>query len=59
MPLVFYQGRSRWTYSTEFAELFAESVRAWPGVPRFSHELVDQSAMQPSEIEGELKVRVM
>ncbi|PON15378.1 hypothetical protein C2W62_24150 [Candidatus Entotheonella serta] len=59
VPLVFYQGRSRWTYSTEFAELFAESVQDWSGVPRFSHQLVDQSAMQPSEIEGELKVRVM
>jgi predicted transposase/invertase (TIGR01784 family) len=59
VPLVFYQGRDRWTYATEFADLFAESVRDWPGVPRFSHELVDQSGMQPQEIEGELKVRLM
>ncbi|ETW93090.1 MAG: hypothetical protein ETSY1_40785 [Candidatus Entotheonella factor] len=59
VPLVFYQGRSRWTYSTEFADLFADSVRDWPGQPRFSHELVDQSGMQPSELGGELKVRVM
>ncbi len=59
VPLVFYQGRSRWTPSTEFADLFAESVRDWPGMPRFSHELVDQSQIQPEEIEGEIKVRVM
>lgn len=59
VPLVFYQGRDRWTYATEFAELFAESVRDWPGVPRFSHELVDQSGIEPQEIEGELKVRIM
>ncbi len=59
VPLVFYQGRDRWTYATEFAELFAESVRDWPGVPHFSHELVDQSGIQPQDIEGELKVRLM
>ncbi|ETX03656.1 MAG: hypothetical protein ETSY1_46570 (plasmid) [Candidatus Entotheonella factor] len=59
VPLVFYQGRDRWTYATEFAELFAESVRDWPGVPRFSHELVDQSGIEPDAIEGELKVRIM
>lgn len=54
-----YQGRDTWTYSTEFADLFAASVRDWPGVPRFAHELVDQSGMQPEEIEGEIKVRIM
>jgi hypothetical protein len=59
VPLVFYQGRDRWTYTTELAELFAESVRDWPGVPRFSHELVDQSGIEPDAIEGELKVRIM
>ena len=41
VPLVFYQGERRWTYSSEFADLFAESVRNWPGVPRFSHGLID------------------
>jgi predicted transposase/invertase (TIGR01784 family) len=59
VPLVFYQGARSWSYSSEFADLFVESVRDWPGVPRFSHELVDQSRMQPGEIEGELKVRLM
>jgi predicted transposase/invertase (TIGR01784 family) len=59
VPLVFYQGERSWSYSSEFAELFAESVRDWPGVPRFSHGLIDQSGMQPDEVQGELKVRIM
>jgi predicted transposase/invertase (TIGR01784 family) len=59
VPLVFYQGERRWTYSREFADLFAESVRDWPGVPRFAHELIDQSGMRPEEVQGELKVRLM
>jgi predicted transposase/invertase (TIGR01784 family) len=59
VPLVFYQGERRWTYSREFADLFAESVRDWPGVPRFAHELIDQSGMRPEEVQGELKGRLM
>ena len=59
VPLVFYQGERTWSYSTEFADLFAESVRDWPGVPRFSHGLIDQSGMQPEEVQGELKVQMM
>jgi predicted transposase/invertase (TIGR01784 family) len=57
VPLVFYQGERSWSYSTEFADLFAESVRDWPGVPRFSHGLIDQSGMQPEELQGELKTQ--
>jgi predicted transposase YdaD len=59
VPLVFYQGERSWSYSTEFADLFAESVRNWPGVPRFSHGLVDQSGMGPDEVQGELKAQIM
>jgi predicted transposase YdaD len=59
VPLVFYQGERSWSYSTELADLFAESVRDWPWVPRFSHELIDQSGMQPEEVQGDLNVRLM
>ena len=59
VPLVFYQGERSWSYSSEFADLFAESVRHWPGTPRFSHGLIDQSGMQPDEVRGELKARIM
>jgi hypothetical protein len=48
-----------WSYSSEFADLFAESVREWPGVPRFSHGLIDQSGLQPDEVQGELKEQLM
>jgi hypothetical protein len=58
-PLVFYQGERSWSYSSEFADLFAESVREWPGVPRFSHGLIDQSGIEPGEVQGGLKVRLM
>jgi predicted transposase/invertase (TIGR01784 family) len=59
VPLVFYQGERRWSYSSEFADLFAESVRDWPGVPRFSHGLIDQSGLQPEEVQGALKTQLM
>ena len=59
VPLVFYQGERSWSYSSEFADLFAESVRAWPGVPRFSHGLIDQSGLQPEEVQGEFRVQIM
>jgi len=59
VPLVFYQGEHSWSYSSEFADLFAESVREWPGVPHFSHELIDQSGMRPGEVQGELKAQLM
>ncbi|MDH3605330.1 MAG: Rpn family recombination-promoting nuclease/putative transposase [Candidatus Tectomicrobia bacterium] len=59
VPLVFYQGERSWSYSTEFADLFVESVRDWPGTPRFSHGLIDQSGMRPEEVQGELKTRLM
>lgn len=59
VPLVFYQGERSWSYSSEFAELFAASVRHWPGTPRFSHGLIDQSSMQPHEVQGELKAQMM
>ena len=59
VPLVFYQGERSWSYSSEFADLFAESVREWPGVPHFSHGLIDQSGIEPGEVQGDLKVRLM
>ena len=58
-PLVFYQGERAWSYSTEFADLFAASVRDWPWTPRFRHELIDQSGLQPEEVQGELKEQLM
>jgi predicted transposase/invertase (TIGR01784 family) len=59
IPLIFYQGAQGWSYSTEFAELFAESVRERPWIPHFTHGLIDQSALRPEDIPGELKARLM
>jgi hypothetical protein len=59
VPLVFYQGERKWSHSKEFTDLFAESVRDWPGVPRFSHELIDQAGLQVHEVQGEVKARIM
>jgi predicted transposase/invertase (TIGR01784 family) len=59
VPLVFYQGERSWSYSTEFADLFSESMRDWPWVPRFSHELIDQSGLRLEEVQGELKEQLM
>ena len=59
LPLVFYQGERAWSHSTEFSDLFAELARDWPGTPKFSHALIDQSGMQVSEAQGEVKARIM
>ena len=59
VPLVFYQGERTWSYSTEFADLFAVSVRNLLWTPRFRHELIDQSGMRPEEAQGDLKARLM
>ena len=58
VPLVFYQGPGRWRHATEFAELFADSVRDWPWVPRFAHLLIDQSRVRPHAVRGLLQGRI-
>lgn len=58
IPLVLYQGRARWRHATEFAELFAVSVREWPWVPRFTHLLIDQSFVGPDDVRGTLRGRI-
>ncbi len=59
VPVVFYQGERSWSPSTEFAELFADWARDWRWVPRFGHELIDQSSLSVDAVEGEVKVRIM
>ena len=58
IPLVFYQGESRWRYSTEFADLFGESERGYDFLPHFAHFLVDQSDLPADQTQGGLKARV-
>lgn len=59
LPVVFYQGVQGWTHSTELADLFPESMRSWPWVPRFAHMLLDQTGLGPEEVVGGLKGRIV
>jgi hypothetical protein len=58
LPAVFYQGHSRWNYSTQFSDLFHDTIKDVDFVPRFSHFLTDQSGFSNDEIRGALKVRI-
>ena len=58
VPVVFYQGTRGWTHSTEFADLFPEGVRSLPWIPRFAHELLDQTTLEPDAVGGGIKGRI-
>ena len=58
MPVVFYQGARGWNHSTEFSDLFPETARALPWVPRFTHELIDQTALAPEAVAGDVRGRI-
>ena len=58
VPLVLYQGGRVWRAAHEFAELFAEAVRDWPGVPHYAHLLIDQTQVGPDELRGQLLGRI-
>ena len=58
VPVVFYQGPRGWNHSVEFSDLFPEVVRSLPWVPRFTHELLDQTALEPAAVAGGIKGRI-
>ena len=58
VPVVFYQGARDWNHSTEFSDLFPEAARALPWVPRFAHELLDQTTLDPDEVVGGVRGRI-
>ena len=58
VPVVFYQGARDWSHSTEFSDLFPEAARALPWVPRFAHELLDQTTLGPDEVGGGVRGRI-
>jgi len=58
VPVVFYQGPRGWNLSTEFADLFPEAARLLPWVPRFGHELLDQTTLDPGAVTGGVKGRI-
>lgn len=59
VPIVFYQGTRGWQHSTEFADLFPAAVRDWPWVPRFEHVLLDQTRLDPGDVEGGTMGRIV
>lgn len=58
VPVVFYQGARRWTYSRQIADLLPAVARKWPWTVRFEHLLLDQTTLRPNEVEGGLKGRL-
>ncbi|MCE7986763.1 MAG: hypothetical protein DYG89_36780 [Caldilinea sp. CFX5] len=48
-----------YNYSTEFADLFPEMARNWNFVPRFAHVLIDQSGLDPKQVQGGLRARIL
>ena len=58
MPLVFYQGKNKWSYSTKFRDLFRAKQRRADFIPDFGHILIDQSGIKSEEIKGALKARI-
>ncbi len=59
VPLVFYQGARDWRHSTGFADLFPAAVRDWPWVLRFEHVLLDQTGLDPGDVEGATMGRIV
>ena len=58
LPVVLYQGPRGWSYSTEFADLFPEAARSWPWIPKFAHELMDQTTLTPEAVAGGVRGRM-
>lgn len=58
VPVVFHQGARGWNHSTEFSDLFPAAARALPWIPRFTHELIDQTALAPEAVAGDVKGRI-
>ena len=58
VAVVFYQGARGWNHSTEFADLFPEAVRSLPWISRFTHELLDQTTLEPEAVAGNVKGRI-
>ena len=58
VPVVFYQRARGWSHSAEFADLFPAAVRSLPWIPRLTHELLDQTTLEPEAVAGNVKGRI-
>ena len=59
LPLVFYQGKDQWNYTTNLRDLFPEEARDWPFLPSLPHYLVNQFNLDPKAVTGGIKAQVM
>ena len=59
VPLVFYQGKSGWRPSSNFADLYPAAARDWPWLPRFEHLLFDQTRVSPAQAAGRVRARLL
>ena len=58
IPIIYYQGKRRWRYPTQFLALF-ENPRPWRKIlPRYSFLLLDQSGSQEYSFLGTVKARI-
>ena len=58
VPILFYHGQEKWSYSTEFADLVESPEALKPYTPHFRHLLTDLSAYSDEEVRGEVWLRV-
>jgi predicted transposase/invertase (TIGR01784 family) len=57
LPMVFYIGRSKWSYSSEFIHLVSDNPLDSEYIPKFKHLLLDYSD-QDKEIKGAIKAKI-
>ena len=59
VPMVFYQGRRRWEFAREFADLVTGAEQEWRWVPRFEHLLIDQTEQDAESVTGAVATRLL
>ena len=59
VPMVFYQGRRRWEFAREFADLVTGAEPEWRWVPRFEHLLIDQTEQDAESVTGAVATRLL
>jgi hypothetical protein len=58
VPILFYHGQEKWSYSTEFADLIESPEALKQYTPHFRHLLTDLSAYSDEQVVGEVWLRV-
>ncbi len=59
IPLIFYHGRGKWQYGTDFIHLFDVIEGTEKYIPNFTSELLDISHISDSELHGAIQSRIL